>query len=135
MTTNLVRKTQVKQLQGHARVNKRSDCIFQIFHVSEVKFWTNFFLRLKFPDKAKRVLLPSLFGQPKGGPSHYCFSVGAVHGQPTCYIKLDLFTNYNFTYVLRSLNVSNWSVLPCLVQLLTWLHVSDYHNVLNTKRQ
>ena len=26
-----------------------------------------------------------------------------------------------------------WSDLPCLVTLLTWLHVSDYHNFWNSE--
>ena len=30
--------------------------------------------------------------------------------------------------------VSYWSDLLCLVQLVTWLHVSDYRNFLNTER-
>ena len=40
---------------------------------------------------------------------------------------IDFIGHYNFV-------VFDWSGLTCLVQLLTWLHVSDYRNFWNTDR-
>ena len=52
---------------------------------------------------------------------------------------MDVSSNYSFNApILRQLlkaTVSfrqDWLGLPCLVQFLTWLHMSDYHNIWNT---